>query len=107
MHRALLVLLLLAGCAQPDTLSAAETGSTVQPRWHAVLVAGDAGGYEEPFTGEGMSWALASGAAAGVHAATCHMDRRAARRRARRRPRRRRWRRRPLGRRPALRRRPT
>jgi flavin-dependent dehydrogenase len=34
-----------------------------------VLVAGDAGGYVEPFTGEGMSWALASGAAAGVHAA--------------------------------------
>ena len=33
-----------------------------------VLVAGDAGGYVEPFTGEGMSWALASGAAAGVHA---------------------------------------
>lgn len=34
-----------------------------------VLVAGDAGGYVEPFTGEGMSWALASGAAAGMHAA--------------------------------------
>ena len=42
MYRALLALLLLAGCPQPDALSAAETGGTVQPRWHAVLVAGDA-----------------------------------------------------------------
>lgn len=33
-----------------------------------VLIAGDAGGYVEPFTGEGMSWALATGAAAGNHA---------------------------------------
>ncbi len=33
-----------------------------------VLVAGDAGGYVEPFTGEGMSWALATGSAAGSHA---------------------------------------
>ena len=42
MHRTLLALLLLVGCAQPETLSAAETGGTAQPRWHAVLVAGDA-----------------------------------------------------------------
>jgi flavin-dependent dehydrogenase len=33
-----------------------------------VLVAGDASGYVEPFTGEGMSWALATGLAAGTHA---------------------------------------
>ncbi len=33
-----------------------------------VLVAGDAGSYVEPFTGEGMSWALATGSAAGSHA---------------------------------------
>ena len=33
-----------------------------------VLVAGDAGGYVEPFTGEGMSWALATGSSAGSHA---------------------------------------
>ena len=33
-----------------------------------VLVAGDASGYVEPFTGEGMSWALATGLAAGNHA---------------------------------------
>ena len=33
-----------------------------------VLVAGDAGGYVEPFTGEGMSWALVTGSAAGSHA---------------------------------------
>jgi len=41
-------------------------------RWQladrGVLVAGDAANYAEPFTGEGMSWALATGAAAGVHA---------------------------------------
>jgi len=34
-----------------------------------ILVAGDAAGYVEPFTGEGMSWALASGCAAGQLAA--------------------------------------
>jgi flavin-dependent dehydrogenase len=34
-----------------------------------VLVAGDAAGYVEPFTGEGMGWALATGFAAGEHAA--------------------------------------
>lgn len=34
-----------------------------------ILVAGDAAGYVEPFTGEGMSWALASGHAAGLLAA--------------------------------------
>ncbi len=34
-----------------------------------ILVAGDAAGYVEPFTGEGMSWALASGHAAGLMAA--------------------------------------
>jgi flavin-dependent dehydrogenase len=34
-----------------------------------TLVAGDAAGYVEPFTGEGMGWALATGAAAGEHAA--------------------------------------
>ena len=30
-----------------------------------VLVAGDAAGYVEPFTGEGMAWAMATGVAAG------------------------------------------
>lgn len=34
-----------------------------------VLLAGDASGYEEPFTGEGMGWAIATGAAAGPLAA--------------------------------------
>ena len=34
-----------------------------------ILVAGDAASYVEPFTGEGMGWALATGAAAGTHAA--------------------------------------
>lgn len=30
---------------------------------HRILVAGDAGGYVEPFTGEGMAWAVTTGAA--------------------------------------------
>ncbi len=34
-----------------------------------ILVAGDAAGYVEPFTGEGMSWAIATGLAAGELAA--------------------------------------
>ena len=34
-----------------------------------LLVIGDAAGYVEPFTGEGMTWALASGSAAGAMAA--------------------------------------
>jgi flavin-dependent dehydrogenase len=34
------------------------------PALERVLVVGDAAGYVEPFTGEGMAWALASGAAA-------------------------------------------
>lgn len=33
-----------------------------------TLLAGDAGGYVEPFTGEGMGWALATGREAGEHA---------------------------------------
>jgi len=33
-----------------------------------ILVAGDAAGYAEPFTGEGMGWALGTGCAAGDHA---------------------------------------
>jgi flavin-dependent dehydrogenase len=36
-----------------------------------ILVAGDAAGYVEPFTGEGMGWAIATGAAAGALAAAC------------------------------------
>lgn len=34
-----------------------------------LLVAGDAAGYVEPFTGEGMTWAITTGAAAGALAA--------------------------------------
>lgn len=34
-----------------------------------ILVVGDAAGYVEPFTGEGMTWAIATGAAAGALAA--------------------------------------
>ncbi len=32
---------------------------------HRLLISGDAGGYAEPFTGEGMTWALAAGLRAG------------------------------------------
>ena len=42
------------------------------PDW---LAAGDAAGYVEPFTGEGMAWALASGVAAAALAADWHPGR--------------------------------
>ena len=45
---------------------------TRRPRSRAgerIFLAGDASGYVEPFTGEGMGWALASGRVAGAHAA--------------------------------------
>jgi len=75
------------GDAVARTLAAAgfptieSAGST---RWHGtpaltrqrraitgdrLLVVGDSAGYVEPFTGEGMAWALAGGAAAGALAA--------------------------------------
>jgi 2-polyprenyl-6-methoxyphenol hydroxylase-like FAD-dependent oxidoreductase len=38
------------------------------PERGRVVVVGDAAGYVEPFTGEGMSWALRGGLAAGRHA---------------------------------------
>ena len=44
------------------------TRRRMQLAYEDVLVAGDASGYVEPFTGEGMSWALATGLAAGNHA---------------------------------------
>jgi len=44
------------------------TRRRMQLAYKDVLVAGDASGYVEPFTGEGMSWALATGSAAGNHA---------------------------------------
>lgn len=39
------------------------TRQPIQPGSDRVLALGDAAGYVEPFTGEGMAWALASGAA--------------------------------------------
>ncbi len=41
----------------------ALTRRPIQPGSERVLAVGDAAGYIEPFTGEGMAWALASGAA--------------------------------------------
>ncbi len=40
------------------------TGAVARPAAHRMLVVGDAAGYVEPFTGEGIGWALASGMAA-------------------------------------------
>lgn len=57
-----------AGWALPDRGSARWKGTPQLSRQVApqalpgIYLAGDAGGYVEPFTGEGMAWALASGA---------------------------------------------
>jgi flavin-dependent dehydrogenase len=40
------------------------TRHTSRPAGHHVLVVGDAAGYVEPFTGEGMAWAIATALAA-------------------------------------------
>lgn len=60
----------------PDALRSARWKGTPQLTRHrarvadeGVLVVGDAAGYVEPFTGEGMTWAIATGAAAGALAA--------------------------------------
>ena len=44
------------------------TRSTPSPVGWRVATAGDAAGYVEPFTGEGMAWALAAGEAVGCRA---------------------------------------
>lgn len=44
-----------------------------------LLIAGDAAGYVEPFTGEGMTWAACGGSMAGQLAATCAPNEAAAR----------------------------
>ena len=61
----------------PDAMDAARwRGTPALTRRRAclaaprILVAGDAAGYVEPFTGEGMGWAIATGAAAGRLAAS-------------------------------------
>ena len=60
--------------------AAAWTGTPLLTRRRAsvaapgILVAGDAAGYVEPFTGEGMGWAIMAGVAAGRHAARCASD---------------------------------
>ncbi|HEV3344740.1 MAG TPA: NAD(P)/FAD-dependent oxidoreductase [Pirellulales bacterium] len=61
--------------ANLDLSSAAWQGTlpltrrTVRPVAHRVFVLGDAAGYVEPFTGEGIAWALASGMAVADFAA--------------------------------------
>jgi flavin-dependent dehydrogenase len=60
-----------AGFAVPTSLVTAAWHGTVEltrhtprPAGHRVLLLGDAAGYVEPFTGEGIAWALAAAAAA-------------------------------------------
>ena len=68
--------LLAAAVPDPAVLSEAAWHGTplLRRRRHhlhdeTTIVAGDSAGYVEPFTGEGMGWALATGEAAGEHAA--------------------------------------
>jgi menaquinone-9 beta-reductase len=75
----------VAACARMMLAEAAHDAEAVErARWRGtpqltrtrtrlaapgILVVGDAAGYIEPFTGEGMSWAIATGLAAGELAA--------------------------------------
>lgn len=65
-----------AGLPVPTDLAALHWRGTPRltrrrsPAAERVLVVGDAAGYVEPFTGEGIAWALASGEAAADWAAT-------------------------------------
>ncbi|HET6879780.1 MAG TPA: NAD(P)/FAD-dependent oxidoreductase [Pirellulales bacterium] len=62
-------ILMASGMPEVDVTAAAWQGTlpltqrTVRPVGHRVFLLGDAAGYVEPFTGEGMAWALASGIA--------------------------------------------
>jgi len=64
-----------AGAAVPDGIAQVHWRGTPgltrrRSPWAAgrVRVVGDAAGYVEPFTGEGMAWAIAGGAAVAAHA---------------------------------------
>src|SRR5262249_44006296 len=48
----------LSWCGTPSL-----TQRAARVAWHRLLVLGDGAGYIEPFTGEGIAWALASGRA--------------------------------------------
>ena len=61
-----------SGFHVPDRLAAAGwqgtvplTRRTVRPAGHRIFVIGDSAGYVEPFTGEGIAWALEDGATVG------------------------------------------
>ncbi len=65
-----------AGFPLPAAMSSAAwrgtvdlTRCTIRPVGHRTLLLGDAAGYVEPFTGEGIAWALAAAAAASPIAA--------------------------------------
>jgi menaquinone-9 beta-reductase len=51
------------------------TRARPRPALPGLIIAGDAAGFVEPFTGEGMAWSLASGCALGslVHEAHAHL----------------------------------
>lgn len=52
----------------------ALTREAVRPAGHRLFLLGDAAGYVEPFTGEGIAWALACGAAVAPLAARAARD---------------------------------
>jgi flavin-dependent dehydrogenase len=76
-----------AGLANLDLSAAAWQGTlpltrqTARPVGHRIFVLGDAAGYVEPFTGEGIAWALAGGmgvanlAVQGLKGWTRHVER--------------------------------
>ena len=76
-----------AGLAELDLPAAAWHGTlpltrqTARPVGHRIFVLGDAAGYVEPFTGEGIAWALAGGMAVanlvvwGLEGWTRHVER--------------------------------
>ena len=68
--RAVVAIMEESGLQAPDTLDVANwrgtpglTRQASRLSAHRFLVLGDAAGYVEPFTGEGMAWALSSGRA--------------------------------------------
>ena len=70
-----------AGVTPCETLDTARwlgagtlTRRTPTPAAHRLLIAGDAAGYAEPFSGEGMSMALESGFASGAIAADAALN---------------------------------
>jgi menaquinone-9 beta-reductase len=72
--RTIQAILETAGAPAPGSLLEAAWKGTPAltrsraPAWNRIFFVGDAAGYVEPFTGEGMAWALAGGVAVAEHA---------------------------------------